>query len=91
MNWFTDLFTQPSVANSVLILSLVIAAGMALQLIRFRGISLGVTWILFAGIVLGQLGISIDPAVSHFAKEFGLILFIYSIGLEVGPGFFHSL
>jgi len=91
MNWFTDLFTQPSVANSVLILSLVIAAGMALQLIRFRGISLGVTWILFVGILLGQLGIGIDPHVSHFAKEFGLILFIYSIGLEVGPGFFHSL
>ena len=91
MNWFTDLFTQPTVANSVLILSLVIAAGMALQLIRFRGISLGVTWILFVGILLGQLGISIDPHVSHFAKEFGLILFIYSIGLEVGPGFFRSL
>ncbi len=78
------------VAHSVLLVALVIAVGLALSRIKIGGISLGVTWILFAGIVVGHFGMVLDPTTSHFVKEFGLILFIYSIGLQVGPGFFSS-
>lgn len=90
MSWLVDLFTTHSVANAVLLLSLVIALGLTLSHIKIGSINLGVTWILFVGIAAGQLGLSIDPSVAHFAKEFGLILFIYSIGIEVGPRFFAS-
>ncbi|MBR3028094.1 MAG: putative transporter [Bacteroidales bacterium] len=78
------------VAHSVLLVALVIAAGLFLSRIKIAGISLGVTWILFAGIACGHFGMVLDPTTSHFVKEFGLILFIYSIGLQVGPGFFSS-
>ena len=88
--WFVNLFTQPGVAHSVLLVSLVIAAGLALSRIKFGSVSLGVTWVLFVGIVASHFGLVIDETTSHFIKEFGLILFIYSIGMEVGPGFFSS-
>lgn len=76
------------VAHSVLILSLTIAFGIILAKIKVRGVSLGVTWILFVGIVFGHFNMNLDEHLLHFLKEFGLILFVYSIGLQVGPGFF---
>lgn len=77
-------------AHSVLILSLVIAFGIMLGKIKVAGISLGVTWILFVGIVFGHFDLNLDEHLLHFLKEFGLILFVYSIGLQVGPGFFSA-
>lgn len=78
------------VAHSVLILSLVIAFGIMLGKVKVAGISLGVTWILFVGILFGHLDLNLDEHLLHFLKEFGLILFVYSIGLQVGPGFFSA-
>ena len=78
------------VAHSVLILSLVIAFGIMLGKINVAGISLGVTWILFVGIVFGHFNLNLDEHLLHFLKEFGLILFVYSVGLQVGPGFFSA-
>ncbi len=89
-DWLYNLFMGTGVAHSVLLVALVIAVGLAFSRIKIGGISLGVTWILFAGIVVGHFGMVLDPTTSHFVKEFGLILFIYSIGLQVGPGFFSS-
>ena len=78
------------VAHSVLILSLVIAFGIMLGKIKVAGISLGVTWILFVGIIFSHFGMRLNEHLLHFMKEFGLILFVYSIGLQVSPGFFSS-
>lgn len=78
------------VVHSVLILSLVIAFGIMLGKVKIAGISLGVTWILFVGIVFGHFNLNLDEHLLHFLKEFGLILFVYSIGLQVGPGFFSA-
>ena len=78
------------VAHSVLILSLVIAFGIMLGKVKIAGISLGVTWILFVGIVFRHFNLSLNEHLLHFLKEFGLILFVYSIGLQVGPGFFSA-
>lgn len=78
------------VTHSVLILSLVIAFGIMLGKVKIAGISLGVTWILFVGIVFGHFNLNLDEHLLHFLKEFGLILFVYSIGLQVGPGFFSA-
>ena len=90
MDWLYTLFVGEGIAHTVLILSLVIALGIALSKIKIRGISLGVTWILFVGIAAGHCGMLIDHSTLHFIKELGLILFVYSIGLQVGPGFFSS-
>ena len=90
MEWLVNLFSGSGVAHSVFIVAIVIAIGLGLNRIKFGSVSLGVTWILFVGIVAGHFGFLLDPTTSHFVKEFGLILFIYSIGLEVGPGFFSS-
>ena len=78
------------VAHSVLILSLVIAFGVMLGKIRIAGVSFGVTWILFVGILFGHFGLNINEHLIHFMKEFGLILFVFSVGLQVGPGFFSA-
>ena len=78
------------VAHSVLVLSLVIAFGIILGKVKVAGISLGVTWILFVGIVFGHFNLNLNEHLLHFLKEFGLILFVYSIGLQVGPGFFSA-
>lgn len=78
------------VAHSVIVLSLVIALGHILAKIRIKGISLGVTWILFVGIFCGHFHITLDDRLLSFLKEFGLILFVYSIGIQVGPGFFSA-
>jgi putative transport protein len=90
-NWFTELFTTNSIAQSVLIYGLVISIGIILGRLKIAGIALGVTWVLFVGMLLSYLGITIDQGTQHFLKEFGLVLFVYSIGLQVGPGFFASL
>ncbi len=90
MNWLTELITGTGIAHSILLLSVVIAFGLLLGKIKIFGISLGTTWILFFGIFLGHFGLQIHPEVLHFMKEFGLILFIYSIGMQVGPSFFSS-
>ncbi len=88
--WFYNLLFNPGVAHSVMLIAFTIALGLALSRIKIGGVSLGVTWILFVGIVFSHFGLILDPTTSHFVKEFGLILFIYSIGLQVGPGFFAS-
>lgn len=75
------------VAHSVLILALVVALGVMLGKLKVAGVSLGVTGILFVGIAFSYFGMNIDEHLMHFLKEFGLILFVYSIGLQVGPGF----
>jgi len=90
-NWFTDLFTGNSIAHAILIFGLVISVGIWLGRLKIGGISLGITWVLFAGMFLSWLGVVVDEATEHFLKEFGLILFVYAIGLQVGPGFFASL
>lgn len=88
MSFFHDLFLHPSVTQSIVLLTLVVCVGLwAGEHLRIKNFSLGITWILFVGIILSSLGLSIDPQVSRFAKDFGLILFIYSIGLQVGPSF----
>ena len=86
---FPDLWGG-GVAHSVMILALVITLGLSLGKIRVKGVSLGLAWILFIGLILGHFSLNLDEHLLHFLKEFGLILFVYSIGLEVGPSFFSS-
>lgn len=90
MNWLYDLIFGPSIAHAVFVLALVISIGLLLGKIKLFGISLGITWILFTGIFFGHFGLIVDEHVLHFVREFGLILFIYSIGMQVGPSFFSS-
>jgi putative transport protein len=90
MNWITELFTGEGIAHTVLLFALVIALGISFGKIKIFGISLGITFVLFAGILMGHLGFKVNREILHFMKEFGLILFVYSIGLQVGPGFFSS-
>lgn len=90
MQWFSDLFFKESVAQTVLIYCFVIALGIALGKIKVFRISLGITFVLFAGIAVGHFGFRINQDVLEFARNFGLILFVFSIGLQVGPGFFSS-
>ena len=90
MEWISKLLFSEGIAQSVLVLSLVISVGIILSRIKIKGISLGITWILFSGIIFSNLGFLPSKDILHFVKEFGLILFVYSIGLQVGPGFFSS-
>ncbi|RNC65377.1 putative transporter [Proteiniphilum sp. X52] len=90
MEWLIELVAGTGIAHSILVMALVISVGLLLGRIKIFGISLGTTWILFFGIFLGHIGLQIDENVLHFLKEFGLILFIYSIGMQVGPSFFSS-
>ncbi len=85
-----DLFFGMGTGHSIMLLSFVIASGIWLGRFKVKGISLGSTWILFVGIFMSHFGFRIPSEIQHFMKEFGLILFIFSIGLQVGPGFFHS-
>ena len=85
-----DLFFGYGIAHTILLLAFVIGGGLYLGRFKVKGISLGSTWVLFLGILMGHLGFGADLDVLHFVKEFGLILFVFSIGLQVGPGFFHS-
>ncbi|MBI2496658.1 MAG: putative transporter [Opitutae bacterium] len=91
MEWIIQLFTEESVARTVILLGLAGAAGTALGRIRVFGVSLGVAGVLFAGLLLGYLKLTIDHEVLEFVREFGLIIFVYTLGLQIGPGFFGSL
>lgn len=91
MNWLQDLLTNPnSIAHIVALYAFVIAAGVLLGKIKFFGISLGVTFVLFVGILAGHFGFTGNPAILSFLQDFGLILFVFCIGLQVGPSFFSS-
>lgn len=90
LDWLRSLIFEESIAHTILLYAFVIAIGVMLGKIKFFGVSLGVTFVLFAGILAGHFGFNANPELMHFLREFGLILFIYSIGLQVGPGFFSS-
>lgn len=91
MDWLINLFTATdSIAHIVLLYAIVISLGVYLGKIKVGGISLGVTFVLFSGIAAGQIGFTAPPNVISFVQEFGLILFVFMIGLQVGPGFFES-
>ena len=85
-----ELFFGHGTGHSIMLLAFVIAVGLLLGKWKVKGVSLGSTWILFVGILLSHFGFRADSSLLHFLKEFGLILFVFSIGLQVGPGFFHS-
>lgn len=90
MEWISKLLFSEGIAQTILVLSLVISSGIILSKFKIKGVSLGITWILFAGIIISKAGFNPSSEILHFIKEFGLILFVYSIGLQVGPGFFSS-
>ena len=90
MEWLYSLFFGSGIAHAVLTFALVITIGILLGKVKIGGVSLGITWILFVGIVLSHFGMTVDNEVRHFVQEFGLILFVFSIGMQVGPGFFAS-
>ena len=91
MDWLISLFSNPnSIAHILFVYSIVIALGMGLGRIKIFGVSLGVTFVLFTGLLLNYLGMKIDPTVLGFIRDFGLILFVFFIGLQVGPSFFSS-
>lgn len=91
MSWLDSLFFGTGVPHSIFILTIAIAGGISLShRLKFKGITLGITWILFCAIAMSHFGMHLDPVVETFAKDFGLILFVYSIGLQVGPSFFSS-
>ena len=91
MNWFTELITTPDFTQAVLVLSLICGAGLAMGKIKIFGISLGATFVFFAGILAGHFGLAVNPDMLIVLQNFGLILFIYALGVQVGPGFFGSL
>lgn len=90
MEWLNNLFFEHSPLQAVIVLSTITAIGLGLGKIRFFGISLGVTFVFFTGIMAGHLGFSIDSNMLNYAESFGLVLFVYELGLQVGPGFFSS-
>ena len=90
MEWLNSIFIEHTPLQAVVILSIIIATGLGLGKLRFFGISLGVTFVFFAGIFAGHLGLSIDPKMLTYAESLGLVLFVYELGLQVGPGFFSS-
>lgn len=91
MNWFESLCSgYLNTANTVLLYAIIISIGVFLGKFKIRGISLGITWVLFVGIFAGHLGLQIEPNTLLFIKDFGLILFVFCIGLQVGPSFFSS-
>ena len=87
MDWLKE-FTGSDIASAVIIIALTIAIGLLLNRIKFGSISLGVTWVLFVGIILSHFGFTVDHDICHFVKEFGLILFVTSVGYIAGPKFF---
>jgi putative transport protein len=91
MDWLISLFTAESPAQSIFVLALVAVLGLALGKLRIFGIGVGIAGVLFAGLLFGHLGIKIEPGVMHFAREAGLLIFVYTIGLQLGPSFLASL
>lgn len=90
MDWLYSLFVEHSALQAVVIFSLISAIGLGLGKIHICGISLGVTFVFFAGIMAGHFGLSVDPQMLNYAESFGLVIFVYALGLQVGPGFFSS-
>ena len=90
MEWFRSILFEETPIQAVIIIAVIIAVGLGLGKIRVKGISLGVTWVFFAGIFAGHVGLSINHDMLLFAQNFGLVLFVYELGLQVGPGFFSS-
>ncbi|MDE6329265.1 MAG: putative transporter, partial [Muribaculaceae bacterium] len=90
MEWIHSILFEHSALQALIVLALIIAVGLGLGKWHFKGVSLGVTWVFFVGIIAGHFGLSIDPAMLNFAESFGLVLFVYELGLKVGPGFFSS-
>ena len=90
MSWITDTLTQQTFIQAILIISLICATGLALGKIRISGISLGATFVFFAGIIAGHFGLSVNAEMLSVMQNFGLIIFIYALGVQVGPGFFSS-
>ncbi len=91
MEWISNLFFSPSAVQTVVILSLICAVGLALGKVKILGVSLGIAFVFFIGILAGHLGVRGDAEMMDYAQNFGLILFVYVLGLSVGPGFFGSL
>lgn len=91
MDWINGLINIHSALQGVIIVSLVCAAGLALGKIRFAGVSLGVAFVFFVGIAVGNFGLNIDAQMLNYCETFGLVLFVYTLGLHVGPNFFSSL
>jgi len=90
MDWVNELLWKQTVPHTILIYCIVIALGVALGKIKIFGISLGITFVLFVGIAAGHFGFGVNHELIDFIKDFGLILFVFSIGMQVGPGFFSS-
>ena len=90
MDWLYSLFVEHSALQAVVVLSLISAIGLGLGKVRFWGVSIGVTFVFFAGILAGHLGFTIDSQMLNYAESFGLVVFVYALGLQVGPGFFSS-
>ena len=90
MHWLYSLFVEHTALQALAVLSLISAIGLGLGKVRILGVSLGVTFVFFAGILAGHLGLSIDPQMLTYAESFGLVVFVYALGLQVGPGFFSS-
>ena len=91
MEWINGLFTTPSALQTVVVLSLICSVGLALGKVRIGGISLGVAFVFFIGILAGHLGLRVDAQMLDYAQTFGLVVFVYMLGLHVGPNFFGSL
>lgn len=87
LHWIQETFLQPTPVQAVIVVCLICAVGLALGKLRIRGISLGVTYVFFMGILAGSCGLKLDPQMLSYAESFGLILFVYILGLQVGPGF----
>ncbi len=90
MEWLSSIFIEHSVIQAVVVIAMISALGLALGKISIYGVSLGVTFVFFAGIAAGHFGLSIDSQMLNYAESFGLIIFVYALGLQVGPGFFGS-
>ena len=90
MEWLSEIFIEQSHIQAILILSIICAAGLALGKLKIGGVSLGISFVFFAGILAGHFGLKINSDMLLLAQNFGLIIFIYSLGIQVGPGFFSS-
>ena len=90
MDWLTNIFAQQTFTQAILIISLICATGIGLGNIKIHGISMGVIFVFFAGILAGHFGLEVNHDMLNIFQNFGLILFIYALGVQVGPGFFSS-
>ena len=91
MNWITEILTGNSPVHTIIALSLICALGLALGKVRLMGVSLGVAFVFFIGILAGHIGVTVDAESLAYAETFGLVIFVYMLGLSVGPNFFGSL